>query len=122
MKLTKELQRIYDSEINFSITTFWDGGFDVKLGDEMNGFVAKSNHDTIKSAILWLIENVMDFYPTSLYAYSRLSIINKIRSGHVNTDRFTPGFLDDMIDNYERKHPSIYRDLETEYRGLMSAN
>jgi len=32
------LQAMYDSEINFSISTFWDGGFDWKLGDAMNGF------------------------------------------------------------------------------------
>ncbi len=31
-------QALYDSEINFAVTTFWDGGFTAKLGDEMNGF------------------------------------------------------------------------------------
>jgi hypothetical protein len=37
-----ELQKIYDSEINVSFSWLWDGGIDVKLGDEMNGFVAAS--------------------------------------------------------------------------------
>jgi hypothetical protein len=33
-----ELQRIYDSEINVSISWLWDCGFEVRLGDEVNGF------------------------------------------------------------------------------------
>lgn len=32
------LQALYDSEINFRISCFWDGGFIVELGDEHNGF------------------------------------------------------------------------------------
>ena len=24
-------QRLYDSEINFEVSSFWDGGFDVRL-------------------------------------------------------------------------------------------
>jgi len=40
---TEELiHRIYDSEINFKIQCFWDTGFDVYLGDELNGFKDKS--------------------------------------------------------------------------------
>jgi hypothetical protein len=27
------LQELYDREINFKIEAFWDGGFDVALGD-----------------------------------------------------------------------------------------
>jgi hypothetical protein len=36
------LQQIYDSEINASVSWFWDGGFAVKLGDSINGFVAET--------------------------------------------------------------------------------
>jgi hypothetical protein len=36
------MMALYDSEINCSITSFWDNGFTVKFGDEMNGFVAES--------------------------------------------------------------------------------
>ena len=36
------LARLYRSEINVSISTFWDGGWDVKLGDDMNGFEAET--------------------------------------------------------------------------------
>jgi hypothetical protein len=41
MDLAAELQRIYDSEINAEISWFWDGGFTVRLGDKMNGFLAE---------------------------------------------------------------------------------
>ena len=37
--LEQELQKIYDSEINSSISWMWDAGFDLKLGDEFGGFV-----------------------------------------------------------------------------------
>lgn len=37
------LQRIYDSEINCRVSSFWDGGFDFAVGDTMNGW---ENHNT----------------------------------------------------------------------------
>ncbi len=39
-------QQVYDSEQNFSVTCFWDGGFTVELGDDINGFIASENVDT----------------------------------------------------------------------------
>ena len=39
MDLIKVMEELYSREINFSITTFWDGGYTVKLGDELNGFI-----------------------------------------------------------------------------------
>jgi hypothetical protein len=33
--LGTELQRIYDSEINIRISWLWDGGIEVRLGDEV---------------------------------------------------------------------------------------
>jgi hypothetical protein len=38
-----ELQKIYDSEINVRISWLWDGGIDVRLGDDMNGYLAEEN-------------------------------------------------------------------------------
>ena len=35
------MQRLYDSEINAWVSSFWDDGFYVRLGDEMNGFRAE---------------------------------------------------------------------------------
>ena len=33
---------LYASEINFAISTFWDSGYTVQLGDNMNGFLEES--------------------------------------------------------------------------------
>jgi len=46
-----ELQKIYDSEINVRISWFWDGGIDVRLGDEMNGFLAQESVASINEII-----------------------------------------------------------------------
>lgn len=61
------LQQLYNSEINFSISTFWDGGFDFKLGDEMNGFVKEANFRSFEEGIAWLIEAAKAQYPNSLF-------------------------------------------------------
>ena len=61
------LQRLYDSEINFSISTFWDDGFEVKLGDGMNGFVAEANVQNFAEVKHWLTKQVERHYPNSLF-------------------------------------------------------
>ena len=45
--LALELQKIYDSEINVTIRWLWDGGIDVRLGDEMNGLLAEETMATV---------------------------------------------------------------------------
>lgn len=61
-------QRLYDSEINFSISCFWDGGFTVKIGDDINGFKADEQVGTYGQALEWLDRKVRQRYPESLYA------------------------------------------------------
>lgn len=34
-------QKLHDSEINFQVSSFFDGEFTVRLGDEMNGWLAE---------------------------------------------------------------------------------
>ena len=70
MDLATELQRIYDSEINVSISWLWDGGIDVRLGDAMNGFLAEENVPSTDEIVPWLQEAVAHFYPSSSYAKS----------------------------------------------------
>ncbi len=67
------LQELYDSEINFEISCFWDGGFAVKLGDEINGFVDESNSASFVGAIDWLKNKAIEHYPKSAFATSALS-------------------------------------------------
>ena len=62
------LQEIYDSEINFSISTFFDAGFEVKLGDETNGFKSHLFEDTFEEAVEALSDSVIEHYPDSDFA------------------------------------------------------
>ena len=68
--LALELQKIYDSEINIRISWLWDGGIDVMLGDEVNGYEAAENVQSINEAVPWLQEAIAHFYPDSTYAKS----------------------------------------------------
>lgn len=62
------IQDLYHSEINFSVSTFWDNGFDVKLGDGMNGYKAEANLDRWGLVEPWLIEQTIKHFPDSLFA------------------------------------------------------
>jgi hypothetical protein len=68
MTLGEVLDRLYDSEINFEISAFWDNGIDVKLGDEMNGYAAESSVRTSEEAAAWLDEQARSHFPKSKYA------------------------------------------------------
>jgi hypothetical protein len=61
-------QALYDSEINFSVSTFWDGGFEVKLGDEINGWLAEVRLDTWAEVERWLSEKAREQFPESDFA------------------------------------------------------
>lgn len=63
----KELQKIYDSEINFSISTLWDGGFDLKLGDKVNGFKVESSVGLAEEILPWLQSQIKIHFPDSKY-------------------------------------------------------
>lgn len=62
------MQALTDSEINFAISTFWDGGYDLKLGDEMNGFRAEGNVDTWDEVEPWLTAQAIKHWPDSEFA------------------------------------------------------
>ncbi|KKM25669.1 hypothetical protein LCGC14_1592690 [marine sediment metagenome] len=66
------LQELYDSEINFEIFTFWDAGFDWKLGDEMNGYKDGGNADTIDLAMQDLKAAAIKHFPNSTFAKAHL--------------------------------------------------
>jgi hypothetical protein len=66
--LAAELQKIYDSEINVRISWFWDCGFEVRLGDETNGFLAEETFAFIAGILPWLQQAIAHFYPDSAYA------------------------------------------------------
>ena len=67
----KRLQALYDSEINFRIDGFWDGGFTCCLGDELNGFHPSWVVETIEEAIDGLVTDAIQKYPNSKFAKDR---------------------------------------------------
>ncbi|MDN5001260.1 hypothetical protein ACFQZO_10225 [Bradyrhizobium sp. GCM10027634] len=70
------LQDLYNSEINYTIATFWDAGFRVLLGDDLNGFVAETRVPTFTDAAQWLAIAAVTHYPDSEFAkkYSTLGL------------------------------------------------
>lgn len=66
------LQRLHDSEINASISmsSFYDGAWTVKLGDEMNGFRAEAVVASEAAAEAWLDAKARELFPESIYTLS----------------------------------------------------
>lgn len=64
------LKGLYESEINFSISCFWDGGIEVGLGDQTNGIVAGMNFDSKNADEIarWLHCEAISHFPNSNYA------------------------------------------------------
>lgn len=62
-ELASVLQRLYWCEINARIEWFWDGGFNVSIGDPHNGFREHVNFDTIEPAADWLLAAARRHYP-----------------------------------------------------------
>lgn len=60
-------QRLYDSEINFKVkvSCFWDCGFQVALGDELNGWKAEGTVNTWAEVEPWLEASAKRLYPDS---------------------------------------------------------
>ena len=63
MSNEEKLQALYDAEINFKIECFWDGGFDVKSGDDMNGIKAEDNFRRLEDAVSFLENEARKIYP-----------------------------------------------------------
>jgi hypothetical protein len=71
MELGTVIDALYESEINCSIASAWDNGFTVKLGDEMNGFVAEKDCRTSSEAAMFLDDAAHQHYPDSTHALGR---------------------------------------------------
>lgn len=68
MNIADELQPIYDSEINIRISWLWDGGIDVWIGDDLNGYRAQDTVVSVADIVPWLQEAIAHFYQNSTYA------------------------------------------------------
>ena len=65
---TDTLQELYDSEINFELSCFWNGGFIWKLGDSANGYTAEGQADSVSEAITQLRDAALTHFPQSEFA------------------------------------------------------
>jgi hypothetical protein len=70
--LAVELQKIYDSENNVRIGWSWDCGIEIRLGDDMNGYLAEETVRTGADIVPWLQEAIGHVYPGSSYARAEL--------------------------------------------------
>jgi hypothetical protein len=52
----------------FEVSSFWDGGFDVRLGDAMNGFLEQDTVKTWSQVEEWLRTAALRHYPDSAFA------------------------------------------------------
>ena len=68
------MKKLHQSEINCSISSFWDNGWDVKLGDDMNGYAAEGNFETLDEAATFLDLQARKHFPESLYALGRIEL------------------------------------------------
>jgi hypothetical protein len=62
------LQRLYDAEINFTVSTLWDCGFSWKLGDELNGYVAEGRAASFAEAVAEIERASLGHIPDSQFA------------------------------------------------------
>jgi len=70
--LLSVLCALYASEINVSISSLWDAGWKVKLGDSVEGFKAEKDfaNAELAQAANWLAEQACFFYPESNFSRS----------------------------------------------------
>ena len=68
------MKKLYKSEINCSISSFWDNGWDVKLGDDMNGYAAEGNFRMLDEAATFLDVQARKHFPESLYALGPIEL------------------------------------------------
>jgi len=68
----KELQKIAESEINFSINCFYDDGFRFEIGDDLNGRFWFAKFEDLKTGIKVLIKKVKELYPKSYYVMQKM--------------------------------------------------
>lgn len=69
MNLEKLLQKVYASEINIKIETFWDAGYTVSVGgSEMDGWKRTESVEGIDELKEFIIDSILELYPNSRFA------------------------------------------------------
>ena len=84
--LDQVLADLYAAEINIQISSFWDCGYSLALGDEMNGFKARGHVDRLSDAGQWFIDNGVMWYPKSPFAELYREIATPGRTAVMQTE------------------------------------
>ena len=74
-QLVSIFQQLYDSEINFSVSCSRDGGFQVTLGDALNGYASETVVESWDEVEPWLRAQAQLHYPESQFAKATLAPI-----------------------------------------------
>jgi len=112
MRYIQELQRMSDSDIHPTIVCVYSDCFKVSFGDAIP-VVHRNYFERIETGMEWLINEVVEVYPDSMYARIRIRMINKIRECFFDTDKVTDNCLNRMLWENERKRPSLYSEIKT---------
>jgi hypothetical protein len=75
MPRTFILIELYDSKIDFRISTFRDEGFHVELGDFRSGIKAWATFGSLEKACEWLGEAAIKHFPDSKFARDHYATI-----------------------------------------------
>lgn len=75
LNLEDVIAALYACEINCSVSSFWDGGFDVALGDSMNGVTDQENFRTLSEAAEWLWRKAIE-----RHANGRAALVAALRA------------------------------------------
>ncbi len=59
------LEDLYSRELNFEISSFWDAGYSVKLGDKTGGYIWEGDFDDLREGICKLAKQADRHYPKS---------------------------------------------------------
>ena len=62
------IEALHDSEINGSLAWFFDGVWNISLGDDHSGIAAEATVNTPQEAAEWLRANAVGRYPRSGFA------------------------------------------------------
>lgn len=70
LTLESVIRRAYASEINVGLQSFWDAGFHVWIGDDVNGLQAQDNFavEDLADVPAWIDEAIRRIYSDSDYA------------------------------------------------------
>jgi hypothetical protein len=84
VSLEEVLQIVYDSEINLKIDWFWDGGFNVRFGDDTNGWVGEYHVSRAVELADCVIVGTLEHHADSEAASKLKALMTRDRKGFTN--------------------------------------